>query len=860
MAHWKIPIPIELEYGVEEELSSLGLFYSANRLEMDLAGVLHAYDVDIYGRALDVPLFSAKQISIRFSLWSLFANKKVVIKEWYIVNGNLFYPPIYSPSGTELKLVESLNINFQQERYSWNIKNLSGIFLGIKLFGSGRVNKEVLTAGTDFQGKSKGLDQWMFQLGEVLGYKKYIETLKNLSGVFNVKAEGHRTEIEINFFADEWESLQGAYASNIRGALTATALSMTNFYCEHPFTLILKDFHWEPYLSALRAFVQIETTGNLKNWSDVYFVGNDVRSSYFDAAALGAKLNLDLLPHQLGAYWVLAGDSFLKGDLDWNWSTQSGEGRFDGIIHPDVCKSFLDPYSWRHYISEINFKEPLRISGSINIQAGFQLEYAELRAQTGLAVLADRWVQNAFAKAFVTKEQVWFEDIAVYGPGWTLRGNAKQHFGDSSFRFLLYDSFDPKLLNVWLPDWWTGIWRPLSFYQTFLAGDIDIQGSWEHIEEVSLYANAQVIDCYYEQQYVPFAKSRVLLSQGNVLLDEFLIEDPLGCASGSVCWQFGQKMDGLKRCYIDLESTLPLTYFELISFARHYVDMFECSQPPKIIFSGELFSQESILTKKDNFTLTAFAEGPLAFLEIPLGQLSFVAFSNGPLIFIDPIDCKIAGGVGSGYAEWAPESRDLTLSCHLSDVDRYEVMNSFAFLKSFEEPFSKTRSNENARPPAILNASFSIKGNTDDFSSFSGQGNVSLMEKGLGEIHFLGGLSKLINAALILPIASFSLDEAHSSFLLKENLIYFPDAEITGSTMKIFAEGSYSIPDQGLNFRLSIFPCGEVPVLSQALLLLAPLNEALALQLTGTLNDPVWRFAHLAGKKQAKLSKIAHQK
>lgn len=57
-------------------------------------------------------------------------------------------------------------------------------------------------------------------------------------------------------------------------------------------------------------------------------------------------------------------------------------------------------------------------------------------------------------------------------------------------------------------------------------------------------------------------------------------------------------------------------------------------------------------------------------------------------------------------------------------------------------------------------------------------------------------MSQFLNAILVIPLTSMSLNKAEPSFTLESNVLTLPDGIVSGPTAKIMARGTYVIPDQ----------------------------------------------------------------
>jgi hypothetical protein len=126
-------------------------------------------------------------------------------------------------------------------------------------------------------------------------------------------------------------------------------------------------------------------------------------------------------------------------------------------------------------------------------------------------------------------------------------------------------------------------------------------------------------------------------------------------------------------------------------------------------------------------------------------------------------------------------------------------------------------------------------------ASFTGQGTLALREAQLGQIHLLGGLSRIINKGP-LGLGSLKFNELHANYSFADASVSFDHVHITGPTARLSGHGRYQLADQVLAFRMQLHLLGglRIPVVSGLLRLLDPFSKIFSLRLQGTLAEPQW--------------------
>jgi hypothetical protein len=402
-----------------------------------------------------------------------------------------------------------------------------------------------------------------------------------------------------------------------------------------------------------------------------------------------------------------------------------------------------------------------------------------------------------------------------------------------------------------MPDFWRSIWRPFYFKQEAPEVNMDLQGNWGSMEALNFFSSFKAENFHYAGQYTPFAGGKISVVHNYVALNALSIRGREGACAGWVDWLYVESEDEPVIVRTELESTLPLEYYTIFEYARSTAEQFKSVRPPHLLIQGTFASDTYFLEDRTLYTIIANTEHPVSFLDIPLDSLQFEAKKASGILKVNPLAFKFAEGYGGGSVLWDAKNASLGFDIHLDKANRDLILSSLPYFESFKNPFQKESKRQSK--PGFFSLTIDAKGDPSRLDTFIGSGTVMLEEEDLGRVNLLGGMSAII------PITSMSLNRAESTFSLEDSILHFPDGVVSGPTAKIMANGTYAIPNQWLDFKVRVYPLAKVPVIAQALLVLAPLSEMFSLHLEGPIDDLNWSFSHASSKQvQRRQSHFTH--
>ncbi|MDR1789959.1 MAG: AsmA-like C-terminal region-containing protein, partial [Opitutaceae bacterium] len=263
--------------------------------------------------------------------------------------------------------------------------------------------------------------------------------------------------------------------------------------------------------------------------------------------------------------------------------------------------------------------------------------------------------------------------------------------------------------------------------------------------------------------------------------------------------------------------------------------------PPRLVASGNY----TLAPLSGALNATLASDGPARLAGVPLENLSLSASDNNGDIAIPALAARLAGGDLSAKlrivlprqaAAFDTANATASVEGTLRGARLARLQTLLAPLR--KPPAGKQPAGETWTPDDTLDLAASVTTPLSDPARARGTASAAVVSPRLGEIHLLGGLSKL-------GLGSLMLTRLETDITLDEHLWNFANTRVTGPSARIEARGAADIVSERLNFRAKIYPVGETgAVLRNTLgVLLAPLSSILEVSLQGPFDAPRWFFS-----------------
>jgi hypothetical protein len=241
--------------------------------------------------------------------------------------------------------------------------------------------------------------------------------------------------------------------------------------------------------------------------------------------------------------------------------------------------------------------------------------------------------------------------------------------------------------------------------------------------------------------------------------------------------------------------------------------------------------------------------GLFALHGFPLNDLSFTGTIKDDAIDLTAIQASYARGLAQGHAYLSgPEAeRQLSFDVALKGAYVGEAMGTVEQFIATQRDTPPTLSNRFQQLHDLrMNFQLTAKGLYHDLLSYQGQGSMDLSGAQLAKINLLGSLSRALSQNSIFSFTSLELNKAQSNFVLDREKLSLPDLKISGNSAIIEASGTYFLDKKTMAFTAKLYPFGQGKTLfSNAVgFVLVPLSNAFGLKLSGTLEQPNWRFTY----------------
>ena len=171
------------------------------------------------------------------------------------------------------------------------------------------------------------------------------------------------------------------------------------------------------------------------------------------------------------------------------------------------------------------------------------------------------------------------------------------------------------------------------------------------------------------------------------------------------------------------------------------------------------------------------------------------------------------------------------------------IQNLPSASKEAEDPLtpSPLKKEDPARVSGQVDLNLHAKGPLSDIYGFEGYGDMEVRNEALGSIQLLGPLSELLKNTLF-NFTSFNLDRMDAVFEVDREQLVITDLDINGPRTRIWADGTFQLPDQALDMdvKVSLFAnVGKAESTMNAIgrAIASPLPNLLSFKLTGTIDD-----------------------
>lgn len=537
--------------------------------------------------------------------------------------------------------------------------------------------------------------------------------------------------------------------------------------------------------------------------------------------------------------------------LEADPSARSGTVELNSRLSRDLL-AYAGTRAKRDLVRLLRPASPAPFSLSATFDPGWRLASASARVVSGPVGVEDVELDGAAGELFLRGTELNVENIRLLAGDSEARGSYSMDTQSREFRFLLHGRLRPPAIAGWFGPWWNSFWEHFDFS----AGEppranVEVAGRWGRPFDTRVFVYAAANNAAINNVPLDYVRTRLFVRPGFFDGLEVVARKGEGVAQGTFTRSQDVRQHALNYQTFDVVGDVDpheaARIFDPIG--SKIVAPFVFERPPSLTIQGRITGAASPEGAGYEARVKINSPAPLRFFEFPLSHLTATAVVNNDEITVDPLRVGFAGGIAQGRARLTGEGeqRRLGFDAALDNASLGEAiyrLEEFGARRRGEAPPERSRLQEKLAS-GRLGVRLSGDGNADDPYSFIGSGSGEVVGAELAEIKLLGGLSDALRAVR-LNFASLRLTDAQANFKLLRNQLDFPEFKISGPTAVLDLTGRYRLDLHMMDFnaKLSPYELSRNPLANAVDFVLTPFSNILELKLTGSLDQPQWRFTY----------------
>lgn len=851
--NYEIRAPKFLLTKIENLLSKNNISYESSNIKIKLTGEINFENLKLTYEPFTEPVATCDHLSFSLSFISLIFGQ-LNLEDIVIRNGALFCPPSLSPTGLHEPLIKNLfgALSFGK-RYA-HIQQLDFDFQNISVFADGAWNKKHRSnRSINIKNPTQSLN---LAIPDILSMIKSFMGIKNQLSIFK------KPVVAIHISENEKGALifdlkMNASEMEVEGIkLESLNLKSKLQYAHQKITLTkgvdisAKNINWNSNnISAnegnAQLIIDFDELNKLPSIREAKLSLNKVinQNISFDSIEIKCDLNdKNLIP---GTIAFVHNQDWLQAQGDIDLISKVIQGNIKGYSSLKEIQKLIS-----QFIQENIFNNEAH--GSFNcfgkVKAHFDKKFNISQGEVAISsqgLTYDKLTaQRLYSEINFDSEKLNIKYIHAENGNNYAKGSIYHNFNTQDYRYILTGAIAPDLLDPYLENWWIELMQKFKFSTPMPFGNLDIYGNLSKPNETVVYG--ELIGNNFIYQDVPIKEvSLILNSNKNELeLINLNMNSHHGKLEAYTKFQYGKLPNGQEdiiSTFVKGSSSIPLPELDKIielPEVHEIIKDFLATSPPQLTVEGSIYKIDKEKTKVHVHFGT---NSQIIFHQIPFNYMIFDVDYTSKETSVNNINIGFAEGKGEGKLEIIPQNNQSQLSVDL----RFAGLKQELVVEHLQKLWSTGKESIKANNyGGFLTLDLSANGILGDWTSFTGSGNVAITQANLGRINLFGILSQILSFTPF-GIGSFHLTEATSNFYIQKNVIHFPNIHIFGSTASIDAKGNFYIETQQLAFVLDISPLNKkgIPIISQALLVLAPITQSFQMNLSGTLQNPKWETA-----------------
>lgn len=441
----------------------------------------------------------------------------------------------------------------------------------------------------------------------------------------------------------------------------------------------------------------------------------------------------------------------------------------------------------------------------------------------------------------------WARDVKVESrDGWNIGGDVYQNLKNFDYRFLLTGHLRPMAIAHFMEKWWTEVFSDFSFQDgNFPYADISVSGRWGEPEYIYVFGHVNADGGIRNGVEFEKASLDVWVNPSHIAILNLYAANEGRVLTGALDWTYPQhKLTRYAVNKVFAESTLNKR--ELIAMGgervKDVVKMLDFQEAPTLKL--KLFMPNPALggDVRDSANLEYFSPGLTKASKFDLYNLKFEAYALGDDIDIQGAQFDFAGGDGKGDLKLSKvDSKDwFSAQISLNGANQYGFFETLRSLSNTDvDSVSESKPIEESYKNGSVFGGAYIEGFMDEAKSLKGSGNIRLENKDLAEIHLFGAISRVADSMHI-PLGSFDMRSAVSSFEISDGTISLPNLKILGDTAVVSGNAKYNFMSDEILAKAIFAPFAAVklPIISQIMSITDPLLSVVQVDLSGKFENP----------------------
>lgn len=849
------PVPRALLDQFNRALSEQNLAAEWGSLRVDRRGCLIAEEVVLSKASTDERLVVFDRMFIEFDVLYALAGT-LQVDRILAQRGALICPAILSPSGVAEEAIREISIAIESEGAGWTINGLTARTAQAELRLSGDLpiisNSDVVL---DIPGIIGRFSQSVMENQRWLTpFENPVVTLVNETKARDSAAFSILVEAK-HFRPRSWLAINGMEMDDVSIHLDGSWTTERGLRFEKPVRIgserakmylpeSLADEHDLP------RDIVIEQFSVVADWMGfpvqlaqaprrVYVHANAVRAVDRVWENISMRAFIPKLPWisfqgelRLGGHPIAMQGGVKADDFAANLRVQSQAFVGDLVSLPGINKTGLG--------DAFDFTTTSDLRAEVELLPGPRLGPVTFSIDTGPVSLSDVPMRNVNAAGSVSPSGVAIDHLVMVQNDYRMTGSYQEDWNNDYFRLKVRGPIFPGDFNPMMPRWWEDLWADFVFNGRLPEVDLDIYGILSTRNTEFLFSSVTTWDTVINGLELDTVNGLLQYQPGIATIYALEATRPEGMASGALQWVLTEDEDLINNIdlwsNLDFAATAPFLGEDLAVFAEDIA----FSTPPALKIDGRVVSLDSGET--DRFIRFSAATGDsFTYQSVDFNWGRGSGVLQGQKLHLSPL--QLGFGEGEIEAEIAVDGTDgrIAFDSQLRRASLKLTMQELANVLGEDGPAVP----ENAS--GVADGRIVGAGRLGDFETFRGQGQLRISDGDFGDVHMLGGLSKILSRSGF-GFTSVTFDTLRTQVAFEDMRFDFSSLELSGETGTLQSEGSMDLRTGAIDFRSKLLMRKRDRNILDSIVnpITKPVSgvvgQALEMKVYGTSADPKWRL------------------